>query len=376
MDKTIETPFFDAFEATGGPVANCIKYINDKYDLGIYPKEKKARPRWEENYYKEELPQIIQKQYEAFNGKVVLTQRSPLMDEIEANIYELQGKDREGYILGLLTPFKEIANIYNPQGIINRINRGIEYYQSNLKMWEARPQDEQLFDVAGKPSGTPKEQAEACKRQIEKNKNQIERQKFISEQYRCATNCFYSGNKPCNVEAFLADFHSVFCMYANRLDAVLLKFGIDLLRLQKENGIYLKDYRIMSDVAYYLGGYDVAEELINKLPKAEGGKPQQKTTELPKKRGRKTKPFIDTIIGPNKEDTLRLLHSLIDTEHGKRAIIFLAVAVKEGIITKPTSTQILTEFGRIGHKSLVEKYMYTSIYNDDEINGARIALKG
>ncbi len=36
MDKSIETPFFKAFEF-GQVVHNCIDYIREKYDLGYMP---------------------------------------------------------------------------------------------------------------------------------------------------------------------------------------------------------------------------------------------------------------------------------------------------------------------------------------------------
>lgn len=116
------------------------------------------------------------------------------------------------------------------------------------------------------------------------------------------------------------------------------------------------------------------KEYINchKLPECS----QQTNQESTKRKGRTSKPFSEVIITQSKENTLNLLHTLINGRHGKGAIIFLFVAIKNGLITKPTSTQILNEFGDIGNKSLIQKYLNSEypLYTDDEISGATRAL--
>jgi hypothetical protein len=52
------------------------------------------------------------------------------------------------------------------------------------------------------------------------------------------------------VEACLSAFRSIAYMFANRLDALLLTYGIDFIKLQKESGIYLKAYRSVTDVIF------------------------------------------------------------------------------------------------------------------------------
>jgi len=76
------------------------------------------------------------------------------------------------------------------------------------------------------------------------------------------------------VENCLSAFVSVKVMFANRLDALLLTYGIDLLRLQRESGLYLKDYRLITDVDSYIGSMELAQKYIDALPK----EPQQEQT--------------------------------------------------------------------------------------------------
>lgn len=121
----------------------------------------------------------------------------------------------------------------------------------------------------------------------------------------------------------------------------------------------------------------IQEAIFNLLGLSKASsQPQQEAPEPPKKKGRRSNPFADTIIDKqHKKDTLNKLHKLIDNKHGKGAIIFLAVAVCDGLITRPTATQILNEFGRIGNPSLIYKYFDVRLYRDDELSGAKKALK-
>lgn len=69
----------------------------------------------------------------------------------------------------------------------------------------------------------------------------------------------------------MSAFVGVTVIFANRLDALLLTNGIDLMRLQKESGLYLKDHRQITDVDSYIGSMELAQKYIDALPK----EPQQ-----------------------------------------------------------------------------------------------------
>jgi hypothetical protein len=271
MDKSIETPFFKAFEF-GKVVHNCIDYIREKYDLGYMPRGNNKinlDDKWQ-NYYNVVLPKLILEATEAFDDGVLIYTESPLMDEIERNLNECQtDKQKERYIFSLLKPFSEIGNVYCPTGNINRLKNEIQKYEREKKEWEVLPPDKILFDTAGNQSGTPKEQIDACDSFIDRYKKDIDRAYYINSQF-----CKITGqqvNEKRSVEHCLEQFVRIQVMFANRLDALLLINGIDLMRLQKESGIYLKQNRCITDVDFYIGSLELSQKYIDELPTLETG---------------------------------------------------------------------------------------------------------
>ena len=271
MDKSIETPFFKAFEF-GEVVHKCIDYIRVKYDLGYMPRgnnKTELNEKWQ-NYYDVVLPKLILEATEAFDDGVLIYTESPLIDEIERNLNECQtDKQKERYIFSLLKPFSEISSIYCPTATVNRRKKDIQDCESDRKHWEALPPDKILFDTAGNQSGTPKEQIEACNSFIDRYKKDIDRAYYINSQF-----CKITGqqvNEKGSVEHCLEQFVRVQVMFANRLDALLLIYGIDLMRLQKESGIYLKQYRCITDVDFYIGSLELSQKYIDELPRLESG---------------------------------------------------------------------------------------------------------
>lgn len=379
MKKTIENQFLALFGGPASPAAHCLEWMGETYDLGVYPakRQKKPLPPKRRDYFDNVLPQTIKAQVKAFDETLVTgVNSSPLMEEIENNLNEQPTQEaKERYVFSLLTPFKELADKYNPVSLIAQEERQIQEIENDLAFWKQQPQDKELTNPAGKLSGTVKEQVEACCRMIKQHRQRIERYKHISDQYRILTGHYDDGAKwmqKDTVEAYLSKLHDIAIQFANRLDALLLTYGIDLLRLERESGVYLKECRSITDVDYYIGSRELAQKYIDALPKTGGGQPQP----APKPKGRRSQPFLEVIITQPKEKTLNLLHTLIDGKHGKGAIIFLFAAIKNGLITKPTSTQILNEFGRIGNKSLIAKYLNFEhpLYTNNEISGATRAL--
>lgn len=267
MKRKIENEFFRAFEF-GGTVYKCIDYFRQKYDLGYLPQEgEKLDEKWQ-NYYDVELPKQILGETEVFNDTVIRHTESPLIDEIENNLNECQTDiQKERYLFSLLKPFSELSRVYHPIAEIERIKKAIQECESEKTHWESLPQNESLNDVAGKPAGTPKEQIEACNSMVEDYKKQIERLHHINKRFREITG--QQVNDAGTVEACLSAFRSIAYMFANRLDALLLTCGIDFIKLQKESGIYLKAYRSVTDVDFYLGSLELAQKYINALPKME-----------------------------------------------------------------------------------------------------------
>ncbi|RHB34220.1 hypothetical protein DW888_13560 [Bacteroides nordii] len=285
MDKTIEKPFLKAFEF-GGVVHNCITVIRHKYDLGylpqrtaeeekerlskLTPKEKeeqlKAEQKWQ-HVYDVKYPEIIKTETDAFDDTVIMYVDSPLMEEIEKNLLECNSqKEKDRYIFSLLKPFKEFSDIYCPKAEIERLNKDIKLHEEYILNWEKRKEDKNYnannVDIQG--------QIDACKWFIEKNKKQIEREYYINKRFielTCQPNKGSEQSKKGTVEWCLSAFVGVENMFANKLDALLLTYGIDLMRLQKESGIYLKSYRLITDVDFYIGSMELAKKYIDELPK-------------------------------------------------------------------------------------------------------------
>ena len=282
MDKTIETKFFEAFK-WGGVVDKCIDWIRYTYNLPPVnprastkdreetPEQIKAKDKWDK-YYRETLPKEILEATEAFDDSVIMYMDSPLMDEIEANLNDCQtDAQRERYLFSLLKPFGEspsgcgIARVYEPTAELNQLKEAIKDCERDKAFWQTLPEDEQLKNVNGEPSGTPKEKIEACNSMCKRYQEQIDWVLYVNHQFRDLT-CT-DKDKEGSVERCLSAFVGVKVMFANRLDALLLTYGIDLLRLQRESGLYLKDHRLITDVDSYIGSMELAQRYIDALPK-------------------------------------------------------------------------------------------------------------
>lgn len=282
MDKTIETKFFEAFK-WGGVVDKCIDWIRYTYNLPPVnprastkdreetPEQIKAKDKWDK-YYRETLPKEILEATEAFDDSVIMYMDSPLMDEIEANLNDCQtDAQRERYLFSLLKPFGEspsgcgIARVYEPTAELNQLKEAIKDCERDKAFWQTLPEDEQLKNVNGEPSGTLKEKIEACNSMCKRYQEQIDWVLYVNHQFIDLT-CT-DKDKEGSVERCLSAFVGVKVMFANRLDALLLTYGIDLLRLQRESGLYLKDYRLITDVDSYIGSMELAQRYIDALPK-------------------------------------------------------------------------------------------------------------
>lgn len=282
MDKTLETKFFEAFK-WGGVVDKCIDWIRYTYNLPPVnprastkdreetPEQIKAKDKWDK-YYRETLPKEILEATEAFDDSVIMYMDSPLMDEIEANLNDCQtDAQRERYLFSLLKPFGEspsgcgIARVYEPTAELNQLKEAIKDCERDKAFWQTLPEDEQLKNVNGEPSGTPKEKIEACNSMCKRYQEQIDWVLYVNHQFIDLT-CT-DKDKEGSVERCLSAFVGVKVMFANRLDALLLTYGIDLLRLQRESGLYLKDHRLITDVDSYIGSMELAQRYIDALPK-------------------------------------------------------------------------------------------------------------
>lgn len=276
MDKTIEKEFFKAFEL-GGVVHMCFDWMQQKYDLWPkFFKEDEGKPRqampeeWQQ-YYDIKLPQKINELTAVFDNSVIDSADSPLMNEIANNIDSLTGRNRDVYIFSLLTPFKEFSDKVHPLAVVKQLNGevsgicGIKDFERDLKMWENLPANEPLKDINGKSCGTPKEQADACRRSIRDYKYRIEQVNDVANQYleRLGSSKYNEWLQEGTVEYCMSNFFDTIYRFANRLDALLLERGINLLWYQQECGVYLKEHRHIFDVEYLIGSRELAIKYIS-----------------------------------------------------------------------------------------------------------------
>lgn len=401
MDKTIETKFFEAFKR-GGVVDKCIYWIRYTYNLPPMkprastkekeetPEQIKTKEKWDK-YYRETLPKEILEATEAFDDSVIMYMDSPLMDEIEANLNDCQtDAQRERYLFSLLKPFGEspsgcgIARVYEPTAELNQLKEAIKDCERDKAFWQTLPEDEQLKNVNGEPSGTPKEQIEACNSMCKRYQEQIDWVLYVNHQFIDLT-CT-DKDKEGSVERCLSAFVGVKVMFANRLDALLLTYGIDLLRLQRESGLYLKDHRLITDVDSYIGSMELAQRYIDALPKepqpeqANSGQttdaqslnpePQQRNPKPTRGRGRPKETFKDKMIDDADGYKLQKVHTKINGKKGKDATLIILACIKKGWLTKPTYTQVKNEFGDIGSKTGYNRYLNDNMFTKEELDGA------
>lgn len=265
MDKTIEKEFFEAFKR-GGVVDNCIELMRYIYNLPPMrpsdskgcekPQDKKAEEKWDK-FYKEILEKI-----ESFNDDAIMDAGDLLMDEIGANLNGCSTEvEREIYLFSLLKPFGDIpsgcgiARIYHPKAEIKRLKSEIVELERDKAFWQEREEDEPVEDVNGKFAGISKEQIEACNDMIERRKEQMDWVLYVNRRFCELTGKVEDGARwmqKGTVEYCLSAFVRIMGKFANRLDALLLVYGIDLMRLQEVSGLYIKSYRQIADIYIFI----------------------------------------------------------------------------------------------------------------------------
>lgn len=406
MNKTIEKEFFEAFK-WGGVVNNCIEWMRYIYNLppikpgdskGCESLQNKEAKDKVDNFYKEILPKDILEKTEAFNDKVIMNMDSPLMDEIEANLNECKTEvERERYLLSLLKPFGDIpsgcgiARIYHPKVEIKRLESEIVDFERNKAFWQKKEEDELVEDVNGKSAGTSKEQIEACNSMIEGRKEQIDWVLYVNRRFCELTGKFEDGARwmqKGTVEHCLSAFIRIMSVFADRLDALLLTYGIDLMKLQEISGLYLKSHRLITDIDVYVGSRDLAQKYIDDLSKLDGQQQPENNREIADekslsgkqekkeilKRGRRSKPFKDYLQNDD-GSKLQTLHDVMSGKGGKEVALVIKVAIQIGWITKPAYKAVADEFGDIGNRSNYNKYINGDKFTSDEIVGIKAKLQ-
>lgn len=204
METDLEQRFFEAFEL-GGIADTCMRWA-----LGS--------PEWLPEKWgrlvEEREREVIEETYRFDFSIITSGKTAPIFREIQANLRQLSGRERENYILGLLTPFKDWMRT-----IRGRADEGeTEWSKENL-----RQQSKQIFEI-------------------------------LNEDYEEGT-----------IKGALQGWDNIVINYSNRLDAILLQEGEDLLRYQRIAGVRLIEHRDLSVLGYYCGSEGVAKKYIADL---------------------------------------------------------------------------------------------------------------
>ena len=260
MSTTKTQEFLSAFRF-GGLVNVCIDWIRYNYDLpcvqredGKTEKEICEGTKQEERYNK--LPQLIVQDFKAWKGDTVYFADSALIEEIEANLEERRADSMrlERYLLSLLTPFAEptkgcgLAKVLCPFAEVQRLQEQVERYKDNTE-------------------------------RIERYQKQIEWERYVSDRFMqiLAENLGEDNAEGCMGELWIAAQR-----FAVILDAVLLKFGIDFMQVQKDCGVYLIERRSAEHkqrLSQYLGTEEIMQRYLERLQPQQ---PQKVENTIPK----------------------------------------------------------------------------------------------
>lgn len=248
MEKTIEQKFFSFYEM-GGFAHICLEIVKTTHDLNPY--DCGAWERMPENIkglYTEKFPKQILEQYEAnvrWIDEVLSGYHSPLMEEIAGNIDGCQTEaEKERYYFALIKPFDGLAGILNPKAAIERCKA-----------------DEKKYEAANLQDGKRLKQA------------QVERLEDVANKARGVLNNAEEGSP----EYVLAAMVHYMGIYANRLYALFVERGLDLMKYQKICGVYLSEYFSVSDIEFYVGSHALAEHYMAALVETSAKPPQTST---------------------------------------------------------------------------------------------------
>lgn len=102
---------------------------------------------------------------------------------------------------------------------------------------------------------------------------------------------------------------------------------------------------------------------------------KEKPTEQ-KQRGRKAKPFIDCFLRDTKQTDYNRVKALCENKKGKDLALVILVAVRGGIMLKPTFRTIEKECNNVGSESGFDAYSHKGLnaYTSEEIAGIKRLL--
>lgn len=368
MDKTIEARFLEAF-SFGGVVSKCIDWMRYTYQLPtMKPSSHNKKPLTDKDkaFCKQLLEEILEAT-KAFDDSVLYGEDSSLMDEIESNLNECQtDAQKERYLFSLLKYFGVngcgIASIYTPMAEKNQLNEEIEQYAKEIALWATDSDDSQA-----------QQHIDACREMIKDRKAQIEWVNYVNSRFvEIANGCGEEAKwmQEGTVESCLHAFVRIMRVFANRLDALLLIYGIDLLALQNKSGIYLKRNRLITNVQDYIGSRELAQYYIDKLPIQEhqqetslNTEPQQKELKdlLPKEL--RADEAVKVFLNAMDAQLITLSPNGLMWNDSKQLLAYFATRMSDKF-------KLSTTFDKDGNKTTAWK-PFETLFNVQDLKGAK-----
>lgn len=284
MDTTIEREFFKAYEY-GGIVSTLIKEIRDIYNIPKEFDDKNTRllKPWEIEAIDREAPTEIMEETEFFeNVANVYLRNGELMEEIEANLREVRHDEAERirYLFSVIKPFgwtcfcgESIGGFTTPIERVNSINKEAERISQEMERYGKLPPDAEFYSEQHEEWFGLADILEVYLNDYETKLKQLEwLQRTIKE-----INMITSQQNPYTLLNGTTDhclyvFYQAFCSFANKLNALLLTYGIDLMELQETSGYYLLPAHNTVALTDILGSVKLVEYYRARLPHSE---PQQ-----------------------------------------------------------------------------------------------------
>ena len=230
MRLDIEKPFFDSYKKHW---LSCINILEYYYNMLI------------------EEPQHFIPVCEVSSQEVFTTNIMELKEEITANLEVCKGLEAERYVFSLIEPFKGFGEIIHKDRLA--FTGRLCYEKRNLFCdWVC--DISQDYELAAEAAVKLQEIAAAQGKQ-----------KKIVLSYVVGT---------------LDRLLDVISQYSNMLDGVLLSFGVDLLQVQKINGITLINQRDLTQLSFYCGTMERALILINRLGQEQAAEQHKLPVEL------------------------------------------------------------------------------------------------
>ena len=268
--KELQETFLAPFRP-GGVAVECVELMRWEYNLPftLSLRKHEATPKERPKKWKDvEVRQRIKEEWADFYRINWKLYESSLMNEINENLKACAThEDQLRYITSLIQPFEYFANVFDSSYRIDCYEKGIQIAQNERKMFE---EADRVINENGEPIDR-QAQIENCNRRIQHRWEEREYLKEVQDRFlnfalHGLTGELAEDEDP-EMCPILGSFWDLMIYFARRLAALALTYGIKLVDVQEQCGIYLMRYFFISDYVdhYYIVNVEHAERLLHEI---------------------------------------------------------------------------------------------------------------